>query len=200
MDCYDRGFILAFIDGELSRNIRKKFMQHLESCKECQRVVLEISKLNQWENVILDEESLHPSKEIKGDVEGAWDTFQKYSKLEDVSCRNITTQKTKKLFKETNKKVKYFIYMAVATVGLFTTAMIPQVQVVATNAASYFSNEIRNDKVVNERIRNEDGTTQDMRKKGKYIPIDEKITDQGITVYGTFQRIIYRGFTYIRSL
>lgn len=183
MSCYDRGFVQAFIDGELSRNIRKKFMQHLESCKECQRVLLEISKLNQWENVILGEESLHPSKEIKGDVEEAWNTFQKHSQLENISYRNITTQKTKTLFKEINKKSKRFIYMAVATVGLFTTAMIPQVQVAATNAASYFSNEIINDKVVNEGIRDKNGVTQDMMKNGQYISIDEKITDQDITVH-----------------
>ena len=61
--------------------------------------------------------------------------------------------------------------------------MIPQVQVAATNVASYFSNAITNDKVVNEGIKDENGITQDMMKNGKYIPIDEKITDQGITVH-----------------
>ncbi|MEB9032789.1 DUF4179 domain-containing protein, partial [Bacillus cereus] len=64
-----------------------------------------------------------------------------------------------------------------------TTAMIPQVQVAATNVASYFSDAITNDKVVNEGIQDENGVTQDTMKNGKYIPIDEKITDQGITVH-----------------
>ena len=57
----------------------------------------------------------------------------------------------------------------------FTTAMIPQVQVAATNVASYFSDAITNDKVVNEGIKDENGITQDMMKNGKYIPIDEKL-------------------------
>ncbi|MEJ9255913.1 DUF4179 domain-containing protein, partial [Bacillus wiedmannii] len=56
-------------------------------------------------------------------------------------------------------------------------------QVAATNVASYFSDAITNDKVVNEGITDENGVTQDMMKNGKYIPIDEKITDQGITVH-----------------
>ncbi|WP_142341007.1 DUF4179 domain-containing protein, partial [Bacillus thuringiensis] len=42
---------------------------------------------------------------------------------------------------------------------------------------------ITNDKVVNEGIGDENGVIQDMMKNGKYIPIDEKITDQGITVH-----------------
>ncbi|MCI4060098.1 hypothetical protein MMK25_30425, partial [Bacillus cereus] len=66
---------------------------------------------------------------------------------------------------------------------LFTTAMIPQVQVEATIVASYFSDAIKNDKVVNEGIKDENGITQDMMKNGKYIPIDENITDHGITVH-----------------
>ncbi|TKI34720.1 DUF4179 domain-containing protein, partial [Bacillus mycoides] len=51
------------------------------------------------------------------------------------------------------------------------------------NVASYFSDAITNDKVVNEGIQDENGVTQDMMKNGQYIPIDEKITDQGITVH-----------------
>ncbi|PGZ12564.1 MULTISPECIES: DUF4179 domain-containing protein [Bacillus cereus group] len=183
MTCYDMGLIQAYIDRELPRDTRKKFTQHLETCEVCQKSLLEISNLNQWENSILDEESIHSPQEINIDVEQAWQTFEKRSKLENVSYINNKTLKKKGLFTNMSKQSKRFIYTAVAVAGLFTTAMIPQVQVAATNVASYFSNEVANDKVVNEGIKDENSVTQDMMKNGQFIPLDEKITDQGVTIH-----------------
>ncbi|MEC2520165.1 DUF4179 domain-containing protein [Bacillus cereus] len=183
MKCYDIGFIQTYIDGELSHDIRKEFTKHLDTCEACQDLLIEISKLNQWENVMLDEESANSPQEIKIDIEQAWKTFESRSKLDNVSNINHKKQQKKGIFTNMNKKTKRFIYTAVAAAGLFTTAMIPQVQVAATNVASYFSDAITNDKVVNEGIKDENGITQDTMKNGKYIPIDEKITDQGITVH-----------------
>ncbi|HDR6267441.1 TPA: DUF4179 domain-containing protein [Bacillus cereus] len=183
MKCYDIGFIQTYIDGELSHDIRKEFTKHLDTCEACQDLLVEISKLNQWENVMLDEECAISPQEIKIDIEQAWKTFESRSKLDNVS--NIKQKKPQKkgMFTNMSKKSKRFMYTAVAAAALFTTAMIPQVQVAATNVASYFSDAITNDKVVNEGIRDENGVVQDMMKNGKYIPIDEKITDQGITVH-----------------
>ncbi|MDA1772369.1 DUF4179 domain-containing protein [Bacillus cereus] len=183
MKCYDIGFIQTYIDGELSHDIRKEFTKHLDTCEACQDLLVEISKLNQWENVMLDEECAISPQEIKIDIEQAWKTFESRSKLDNVS--NIKQKKPQKkgMFTNMSKKSKRFMYTAVAAAALFTTAMIPQVQVAATNVASYFSDAITNDKVVNEGIRDENGVVQDMMKNRKYIPIDEKITDQGITVH-----------------
>lgn len=75
------------------------------------------------------------------------------------------------------------MYATVAAVGLFTTAMIPEVQVAATNVASYFSIAVKNDEVVNEGTYDRNGVKQDMMKNGQFISIDEKITAQGITVH-----------------
>ncbi|MCU5459925.1 DUF4179 domain-containing protein [Bacillus thuringiensis] len=183
MKCYDIGFIQTYIDGELSHDIRKEFTKHLDTCEACQDLLVEINKLNQWENVMLDEESANSPQEIKIDVEQAWKTFESRSKLDNVSNINHKKQQKKGMFTNMSKKSKRFIYTAVAGAALFTAAMIPQVQVAATNVASYFSDAITNDKVVNEGIRDENGVVQDMMKNGKYIPIDEKITDQGITVH-----------------
>ncbi|MED0970802.1 DUF4179 domain-containing protein [Bacillus paramycoides] len=182
MKCYGIGFIQTYIDGELSYDTRKEFTKHLDTCEACRDLLVEISRLNQWENVMLDEESAHSPQEIKIDVEQAWKTFESRSKLDNVSNINHKKQQKKGLFTNMNKKSKRFIYTAVAA-ALFTTAMIPQVQVAATNVASYFSDAITNDKVVNEGIQDKNGVTQDMMKNGQYIPIDEKITDQGITVH-----------------
>ncbi|MGG0759835.1 DUF4179 domain-containing protein [Bacillus paramycoides] len=182
MKCYGIGFIQTYIDGELSYDTRKEFTKHLDTCEACRDLLVEISRLNQWENVMLDEESAHSPQEIKIDVEQAWKTFESRSKLDNVSNINHKKQQKKGLFTNMSKKSKRFIYTAVAA-ALFTTAMIPQVQVVATNVASYFSDAITNDKVVNEGIQDKNGVTQDMMKNGQYIPIDEKITDQGITVH-----------------
>ncbi|AWC34748.1 MULTISPECIES: DUF4179 domain-containing protein [Bacillus cereus group] len=183
MKCNDIGFIQTYIDGELSHDTRKEFTKHLDTCEACQDLLVEISKLNQWENVMLDEESAYSPQELKIDVEQAWKTFENRSKLDNVSNINHKKQQKKGLFTNINKKSKRFIYTAVASIGLFTTAMIPQIQVAATNVASYFSDAVTNDKVVNEGIKDENGVTQDMMKNGKYIPMDEKITDQGITVH-----------------
>ncbi|WP_459503462.1 DUF4179 domain-containing protein [Bacillus sp. C1] len=183
MSCYNKGFIQTYMDGELSHDKRKEFTIHLDTCESCQDVLLEISKLNQWENVLLEEETIHSSQEIKVDVDQAWKIFESRTKSENIAYINPKTEQKKGLFTNMNKKSKRFMYTAVAAAGLFTTAMIPQVQVAATNIASYFLNEILNDKVVNEGMKDENGVTQDMMKNGQFIPIDEKITDQGVTVH-----------------
>ncbi len=59
MNCYDKGVIQAYMDGELSYDTRKEFTKHVDICKVCQDLLLEISKLNQWENVMLEEETVH---------------------------------------------------------------------------------------------------------------------------------------------
>ncbi|MDT3493853.1 DUF4179 domain-containing protein [Bacillus toyonensis] len=174
MNCYDVGFIQAYMDGELPYETRKEFTKHLDTCNACQDLLLEISKLNQWENVMLEEEIVHSSKEIKIDVDQAWQAFENRAKLEDVSYINQKSEQKKGLFTNMNKKSKRFMYIAVAVAGLFSTAMIPQVRVAATNVASYFSNEISNDTIINE--------GRDV-ENGQFIPIDEKITDQGVTVH-----------------
>ncbi|MGE6504034.1 DUF4179 domain-containing protein [Bacillus wiedmannii] len=183
MSCYDKGFVQAFIDGELPHDKRKEFTKHLDTCEVCQDSLLEISKLNQWEHVMLEDETIHSSQDINIDIDQAWKTFESRTKLENVSYINEKTKQKKGLFTNMNKKSKRVMYAAVAAAGIFTTAMIPQVQVAATNVASYFSNEVSNDKVVNEGMKDENGVTQDMMKNGQYIPIDEKITDQGLTVH-----------------
>lgn len=183
MSCYDKGFVQAFIDGELPHDKRKEFTKHLDTCEVCQDALLEISKLNQWEHVMLEDETIHSSQDINIDIDQAWKTFESRTKLENVSYINEKTKQKKGLFTNMNKKSKRVMYAAVAAAGIFTTAMIPQVQVAATNVASYFSNEVSNDRVVNEGMKDENGVTQDMMKNGQYIPIDEKITDQGLTVH-----------------
>ncbi|OUA88668.1 DUF4179 domain-containing protein [Bacillus thuringiensis] len=183
MNCYDKGFVQAFIDGELPHDKRKEFTKHLDTCEVCQNTLLEISKLNQWEHVMLEDETIHSSQDINIDIDQAWKTFESRTKLENVSYINEKTGQKKGLFTNMDKKSKRFMYAAVAVAGLFTTAMIPQVRVAATNVASYFSNEVSNDEVVNEGMQDENGVTQDMMKNGQYIPIDEKITDQGVTVH-----------------
>ncbi|PED85394.1 hypothetical protein CN503_32565 [Bacillus cereus] len=174
MNCYDMGFIQAYIDGELSDRTRKEFTKHIDTCSACQELLLEITKLNQWEDVKLEEATVHSSKEIEIDVDQAWKVFESHAKSENVSYINEKMEPKKGLFTNMNKKSKRFMYTAVAVAGLFATAMIPQVRVAATDVASYFSNAISNDRIIEE---GRDVT------KGQFIPIDEKITDQGVTVH-----------------
>ncbi len=168
------GFIQAYIDGELSDRTRKEFTKHIDTCSACQELLLKITKLNQWEDVKLEEATVHSSKEIEIDVDQAWKVFESHAKSENVSYINEKMEPKKGLFTNMNKKSKRFMYTAVAVAGLFATAMIPQVRVAATDVASYFSNAISNDRIIEE---GRDVT------KGQFIPIDEKITDQGVTVH-----------------
>ncbi|HFJ9279706.1 hypothetical protein AT278_16345 [Bacillus cereus] len=174
MNCYDMGCIQAYIDGELSDRTRKEFTKHIDTCSACQELLLEITKLNQWKDVKLEEATVHSSKEIEIDVDQAWKVFESHAKSENVSYINEKMEPKKGLFTNMNKKSKRFMYTAVAVAGLFATAMIPQVRVAATDVASYFSNAISNDRIIEE---GRDVT------KGQFIPIDEKITDQGVTVH-----------------
>ncbi|PFS59491.1 hypothetical protein COC58_05820 [Bacillus cereus] len=183
MTCYEMGTIQSYIDGELSREERKQFIKHLDKCKECQNLLIELTELNQWENSTLAEEKLHETPEINIDVEKAWQTFNSHNQSNNVLSTNQMIEKKQGVFSNMNKKSKRFMYTAVAAVGIFTTAMIPQVQVAATNIASYFANEVLNDSVVNEGSKDENGVQQEGMLKGQFIPIDEKITDQGITVH-----------------
>lgn len=168
------GCIQAYIDGELSDRTRKEFTKHIDTCSACQELLLEITKLNQWKDVKLEEATVHSSKEIEIDVDQAWKVFESHAKSENVSYINEKMEPKKGLFTNMNKKSKRFMYTAVAVAGLFATAMIPQVRVAATDVASYFSNAISNDRIIEE---GRDVT------KGQFIPIDEKITDQGVTVH-----------------
>ncbi|MEG7843418.1 DUF4179 domain-containing protein [Bacillus mobilis] len=183
MTCYEMGSIQSYIDGELSREERKQFIKHLDKCKECQNLLIELTELNQWENSTLAEEKLHETPEINIDVEKAWQTFNSHNQSNNVLTTNQMIEKKQGVFSNMNKKSKRFMYTAVAAVGIFTISMIPQVQVAATNIASYFANEVLNDSVVNEGSKDENGVQQEGMLKGQFIPIDEKITDQGITVH-----------------
>lgn len=183
MTCYEMGSIQSYIDGELSREERKQFIKHLDKCKECQNLLIELTELNQWEHSTLAEKKLHEIPEINIDVEQAWQTFNSYNQTNNVFSTNQTIERKQGVFSNVNKKSKRFMYTAVAAVGIFTIAMIPQVQVAATNIASYFANEVLNDTVVNEGSKDENGVQQEGMLNGQFIPIDEKITDQGITVH-----------------
>lgn len=183
MTCYEMGSIQAYIDGELSREERKQFIKHLDKCHKCQNLLIELTELNQWEHSTLAEEKLHEAPEINIDVEKAWQTFNSYNQTNNVLSTNQTIERKQGVFSNMNKKSKRFMYMAVAAVCVFTIAMIPQVQVAATNIASYFANEVLNDTVVNKGSKDENGVQQEGMLNGQFIPIDEKITDQGITVH-----------------
>ncbi|HDR4425620.1 TPA: DUF4179 domain-containing protein [Bacillus cereus] len=183
MTCYEMGSIQSYIDGELSREERKQFIKHLDKCKKCQNLLIELTELNQREHSTLAEEKLHETPEINIDVEKAWQTFNGYNQTNNVLSTNQTIERKQGVFSNMNKKSKRFMYTSVAAVGIFTIAMIPQVQVAATNIASYFANEVLNDTVVNEGSKDENGVQQEGMLNGQFIPIDEKITDQGITVH-----------------
>ena len=89
MTCYEMGSIQSYIDGELSREERKQFIKHLDKCKECQNLLIELTELSQWENSTL----AHETPEINIDVEKAWQTFKNYNESNNVLSVNKTKER-----------------------------------------------------------------------------------------------------------
>ncbi|EOP91564.1 hypothetical protein IGM_01978 [Bacillus cereus HuB4-4] len=79
MSCFNIGLIQAYINGELPHETRKKLISHLDTCEACQKSVLEISKLNQWVNLVLSKEPTHSLQEMKIDVDQVWERFKRSS-------------------------------------------------------------------------------------------------------------------------
>ncbi|EOP91556.1 hypothetical protein IGM_01970 [Bacillus cereus HuB4-4] len=65
MNCSNIGLIQADISRKTFLRNKKKLKTHLDTCKVCQKSVLEISKINLGENIILAKKSIHSSQKIR---------------------------------------------------------------------------------------------------------------------------------------
>ncbi|WP_028401617.1 anti-sigma factor family protein [Ectobacillus panaciterrae] len=138
MKCQDIGFIQAYLDGELNRDERKKFIQHLDQCKECQEMLAEASKLNQWEKVTLDDEFTGFSQELPINVEKAWQTFEQNLQKETMQETNSKESEKKGRWHNMKKSSKRWIAATAAAAVVSISLTVPQVRAGANDFLSIF--------------------------------------------------------------
>lgn len=138
MKCEDIGFIQAYLDGELNRDERKRYIQHLDQCKACQKTLEEVSKLNQWEQVILDDEFANFSQDIDIDVDKAWETFEQNIQIHKTEETNSEEIKKKGRWENMKKSSKRWIAATAAAAVVCVSLTVPEVRAGASNLLSIF--------------------------------------------------------------
>ncbi|WP_020060257.1 anti-sigma factor family protein [Bacillus sp. 123MFChir2] len=136
MKCQDIGFIQAYLDGELNRDERKQYIQHLDQCKSCQQKLEEMSKLNQWEQVILDDEFANVSQDIN--IDKAWKTFEKNIQNHKTEEINREESKKKGRWENMKKSSKRWITAAAAAAVVCVSLTVPEVRAGASSLLSIF--------------------------------------------------------------
>lgn len=138
MKCQDIGFIQAYLDGELNRDERKQYIQHLDQCKACQQKLEKMNKLNQWEQVILDDGFANVSQEIDIDVDKAWKTFEQKIQTHKTEETNSEESKKKGRWHNMKKSSKRWITAAAAAAVVCVSLTVPEVRAGANNLLSIF--------------------------------------------------------------
>ncbi|MGL5675850.1 MAG: DUF4179 domain-containing protein [Cellulosilyticaceae bacterium] len=169
MKCLESGTLQAYIDGELSPQMMTRIMQHLDQCEACQRQFETVLAMNEWEETLKEE--ARPS--IRIDMQAAW------ANIEKKTIHKNRMSRIKGVFSEMKNTKKW---MTVAAAALLVVTGVP---VVASGIYTLFTEHVLEDNVVNNGMTNEKGETIDGTKDGVFYTLNEKITDQGITVHLT---------------
>lgn len=138
MKCQDIGFIQAYLDGELNRDERKQYIQHLDQCKACQKTLEEMSKLNQWGQVVLDDEFTNVGQDVDIDVDRAWNTFEQNIQNHKTEETNSEEAKKKGRWHNMKKSSKRWITAAAAAAVVCVSLTVPEVRAGASNLLSIF--------------------------------------------------------------
>ena len=138
MKCQDIGFIQAYLDGELNRDERKQYIQHLDQCKSCQQKLEEMSKLNQWGQVVLDDEFTNVGQDVDIDVDRAWNTFEQNIQNHKTEETNSEEAKKKGRWHNMKKSSKRWITAAAAAAVVCVSLTVPEVRAGASNLLSIF--------------------------------------------------------------
>lgn len=133
MTCHDIGTLQAYLDGEVSRDEKKRIMKHLESCGACRGKVHELQSLQAFceDSFEVDEAAV--------DVDRAWVRFEENLPYTGVrEAAGTTTVTTRKGWSSLKTKTKRWIVSGVAAAAIFSSLAIPQVQVGANQFLSLF--------------------------------------------------------------
>ncbi|MFD3449414.1 anti-sigma factor family protein [Microbacteriaceae bacterium 4G12] len=136
MKCQDIGWIQAYLDGELNREERKEYIQHLDQCKACQQMLEEANKLNQWEKVALGDALSNAPQEMDINVDQAWQAFER--KLQQNQKVLHNTDQKKGRWHDMKKSSKRWVVATAAAAVVCVSLTIPQVRVGASNFLSVF--------------------------------------------------------------
>ncbi|GAB7388758.1 anti-sigma factor [Bacillaceae bacterium] len=146
MRCGDPGYVQSFLDGELSRDERKRFSRHLQECETCHALLLESRRLEHWCAGALQESiSVKQAEQVEFDVEVAWRRFQ-----QRIDQQGLQGERGKGLIHESEEewkeerssfrmtKVQKWVSAAAAVALLAGMLSVPQVRVWADSLLSIF--------------------------------------------------------------
>ncbi|WP_088007114.1 anti-sigma factor family protein [Indiicoccus explosivorum] len=133
MTCLDIGTLQAYLDGEVSRDEKKRIMRHLEHCRTCRNEIAELQSLQAFfeRTLAADEPAV--------DTEQAWTKFEKRLQGTGTGQPLVNKeQKARKGWSELQTKTKRLIASGVAAAAIVSSFAIPQVQVGASQFLSLF--------------------------------------------------------------
>lgn len=140
MKCLNLGILQSYLDEELTREEKKKVMQHLEKCSTCRQYVTDLQELEAFGEAELGD------SDVEVDVDAAWANFE--HKLSHTSPNptnaiepsyNEENKSTKrKGWKAMKQTTKRWIMSGTIAATLFGSLAIPQVQVAADQFLSIF--------------------------------------------------------------
>jgi hypothetical protein len=134
MRCPDIGFIQSYVDGEVSRDMRKAFATHLEHCSDCRTSLEQSKKLEQWAEMAIQEAFTEPKlSHLSIDADAAWERFE-----QRLQHRHEPVKTKRKGWINMKKPYKKLLAGTAAAAVLLGSLAIPQVQVAASNFLSIF--------------------------------------------------------------
>lgn len=169
MKCLDSGTLQTYIDGELSPQMMTRVMKHLDQCEACQHQFEMILAMDEWEEMLKEEEN----PPIILDIQAAWE------KVENKTIQKNKSSRLKGVLSDMKNTRRW---LTVAAAALLVVTGMP---VVASGIYNLFTERVLEDDVVNKGITNKKGEIVDGTKNGVFYALDEQITDQGITVHLT---------------
>lgn len=142
MKCIESGTLQAYLDDELSREEKKRVMQHLETCESCRSYLKELRDFDAFAIEELEEEDLDV------DTDAAWATFeQRLSQsttsksprpVESFEVNSKQQPEQRKGWNKLKTTTKKWLISGAAAATLFGSLAIPQVQVAADQFLSIF--------------------------------------------------------------
>lgn len=143
-DRYQSGDLQAYLDGELSRNERKKIALHLEHCSSCQTNLQNAKKMNDWLDMVLRESLAEKcGNSPEPDVSVAWENLQARLNEGTETKNNLKLISEEGRWVKMNNRRRKWMAGGVAAAIVASIVFVPQIQAVASDLL----NLLRIDKV-----------------------------------------------------
>lgn len=165
MKCLNNETLQKYMDGELSMREMKKISEHLDQCEHCMERFSKQCEWAEFEHHVFGCEQ----DTLDIDLDRSYEVLQRKLNKEN---RNGGYRMMK------NKKKIVALVAALGILGVGGTAF-------GSEIIDYFKQSVFHDEVINEGIVRGDGSVVDMLEDGQFVSLDQKVTDNGVTVHIT---------------